>query len=122
LVLYWSEIYKNINAKLAFVSTNSICQGEQVSLYGQIFLNKIEIFFAYQSFKWKNNAKDNAGVTVVIIGLEIKKNYKKYLFIENIKKQVKNINAYLVQLKYYLKELINQFLITKNAKVITLTW
>ena len=43
-----------------------------------------------------NNAKDNAGVSVVIIGLQNKNNSTKYLFIENIKKQVPYINAYLV--------------------------
>ena len=92
-----AKYIQNINAKLALVSTNSICQGEQVDMiWPFIFELKVEISFAYQSFKWKNNAKDNAGVSVVIIGLQNKNNSTKYLFIENIKKQVLYINAYLV--------------------------
>lgn len=83
------------NAKCAFVSTNSICQGEQVPLIWGKLLNKVEIGFAYQSFKWANNAKGNAGVTVIIIGLRnISKNLK-YLFYENKKSEAKNINPYL---------------------------
>lgn len=88
---------KNCNAKFAFVSTNSISQGEQVGiLWTHILDEKIEIDFAYQSFKWKNNAKDNAGVSVVIIGLRNISNKTKYLYNDNIKLEVKNINAYLV--------------------------
>src|SRR5690606_16569075 len=53
------------NAKCAFVSTNSICQGLLVALtWNRILSDKIEIDFAHQSFKWTNNAKGNAGVTV----------------------------------------------------------
>jgi hypothetical protein len=59
-----------INAKCAFVSTNSISQGEQVELlWSHILAKNIEIDFAHQSFKWLNNAKSNANVIVVIIGL-----------------------------------------------------
>lgn len=85
------------NAKLAFVSTNSVCQGEQVALlWPKIISSKIEIAFAHQSFKWTNNAKGNAGVTVIIIGLRNKNNQSKYLFINSLRKEVKNINAYLL--------------------------
>jgi hypothetical protein len=85
------------DAKFAFVSTNSISQGEQVGiLWKHIFDKNLEIFFAHQSFKWKNNAKGNAGVTVAIIGLRNISNDNKYLFINSVKQDVKNINAYLV--------------------------
>ena len=88
---------EGINAKLGLVSTNSICQGEQVSLLWPHILNdKIEIDFAYQSFKWTNNAKGNAGVTVVIIGLRNISSAPKYLFKEAVVKEVRNINAYLI--------------------------
>ena len=61
---------KHSNASFAFVSTNSICQGEQVSvLWPQILSMNQSIIFAYTSFKWSNNAKKNAGVTVTIIGV-----------------------------------------------------
>lgn len=86
--------YKNI--KLAFVSTNSISQGEQVSLlWPRILGEKVEIFFAYQSFKWKNLAKGNAGVTCVIIGLSNLLNQHKYLFSDSQYTLVKEINPYL---------------------------
>ncbi len=86
------------NIKCAFVSTNSICQGEQVAiLWPKILTNNIEVSFAYQSFKWTNNAKGNAGVTVIIIGLRNKSNAPKYLFYDRIRKEVKNINAYLLE-------------------------
>ncbi|MEI8129445.1 MAG: DNA methyltransferase, partial [bacterium] len=88
---------KNMNAKYAFVSTNSICQGDQVALlWPHILEEESEIFFAYQSFKWANNAKKNAGVTCVIIGIRNKSNSPKFLFKENIKTEVKNINGYLL--------------------------
>lgn len=88
---------EGFNSKFAFVSTNSICQGEQVALiWPQILTDNIEIDFSYQSFKWTNNAKGNAGVTVVIIGVRNKSNNLKYLFFDRIKKEAKNINAYLV--------------------------
>lgn len=67
-----ASIYiESSKAKFAFVTTNSICQGEQIAVLWPLILNrKEEIFFAYTSFKWSNNAKYNAGVTVVIIGVE----------------------------------------------------
>ncbi len=53
------DYMKGFNAKCAFVTTNSICQGEQVALmWPAILSDKIEIDFAYQSFKWTNNAKE----------------------------------------------------------------
>jgi len=85
------------NATSAFVTTNSICQGEQVALlWPNILSEKIEIGFAYQSFKWKNNAKGNAGVTVIILSLRNVSNKEKYLFDNNIRKLAKNINPYLL--------------------------
>lgn len=83
------------NAELAFVSTNSICQGEQVSLIWPYLLEKLEIGFAYQSFKWTNNAKSNAGVTCIIVNLRNIVNKNKYIFINNLKLNAQNINPYL---------------------------
>jgi hypothetical protein len=89
-------ILKN-NSKFAFVSTNSICQGEQVSLlWPYIFSSHTEISFAYPSFKWSNSAKGNAGVTVVIVGIRNTSNVQKFLYNNNLKHKVKNINAYLI--------------------------
>jgi hypothetical protein len=56
---------------LHFVSTNSICQGEQASnplVLCLIYKYKIKIHFAHRTFKWKNEAKGNAAVYCVIIG------------------------------------------------------
>ncbi|PIR03778.1 MAG: SAM-dependent methyltransferase [Candidatus Magasanikbacteria bacterium CG11_big_fil_rev_8_21_14_0_20_39_34] len=84
------------NISGALVSTNSISQGLQVSIFWPYILNMgIEISFAYTSFKWKNLAKGNAGVTVVIIGLSSNPQ-KKILYSENTYELVDNINPYLV--------------------------
>jgi hypothetical protein len=91
-----ANFIRGINAKCAFVSTNSISQGEQVALtWPRVLGNNLEIGFAHQSFKWTNNAKDKAGVTVVIVGIrnistEIKLIYKNYHV-----NHVININPYL---------------------------
>ncbi len=90
-----TDYIKDYNAKLAFVSTNSICQGEQVSLIWPYILTNVEINFAYASFSWANNAKGNAGVSVVIISLANKSNNEKLLFSDKMKMSVKNITPYL---------------------------
>jgi hypothetical protein len=54
----------------AFVSTNSICQGQSVPiLWPIVFDAGCDILFAYTSFKWANLASHNAGVTVAVVGL-----------------------------------------------------
>ncbi|MEX3632247.1 DNA methyltransferase, partial [Rothia sp. LK2492] len=84
-------------SKLAFVSTNSITQGDLVGLFFPHILNcDVEIDFAYSSFKWENNAKKNAGVTVVVIGLRNISNKSKYIFADGLITQVENINGYLM--------------------------
>jgi hypothetical protein len=91
-----ADYTRGINAKCAFVSTNSISQGEQVALtWPRVLKDDLEICFAHQSFKWQNNAKGNAGVTVVIIGLGNTSSNQKALFKNNLKIKVKNINPYL---------------------------
>lgn len=91
-----AKYIEDMNAKCAFVSTNSICQGDQVRLnWPRILCEQIEIGFAYQSFKWINNAKGNAGVTVIIVGLRNVSTTPKYLYSGNIRKQAKTINPYL---------------------------
>lgn len=97
---FWkgAKYIKGSKAKYAFVTTNSISQGEQVAmLWKPIFDLELEIFFARTSFKWSNNAKYNAAVTVAIIGVENKQNAQKVLFNERDNKAfyVDNINPYL---------------------------
>ena len=90
------------SAASAFVSTNSICQGQQVSfLWPLIFDTGNHIAFAHTSFKWANLASHNAGVTVVIVGLSNQLGTHRRLFSvgkenETSEKKVENINAYLV--------------------------
>lgn len=103
-----SNYIQNTKAKYAFVTTNSITQGEQVALLWPLILSKgQEIDFAHQSFKWTNNAKGNAGVTVVIIGIRNIDNLDKYLYNQNLKQNVKNISPYLTNTG-------NQFVFPRN--------
>lgn len=88
----------NIEIKAAFVSTNSISQGELVSLiWPRILHHGIEICFAHKDFKWTNNAKYNAAVIVVIIGLGNKNPDRKQIFYNNVVNNVTCISPYLVQ-------------------------
>lgn len=91
-----ADYIKNSRSRTSFVSTNSICQGEQVSLlWPYIFNNEIEIGFAHTTFNWSNNAKSNAGVSVVIIGLQNKSNSNKKIYTIDTLSEVDNINPYL---------------------------
>ena len=95
-----AKYIENTNSKLSFVSTNSICQGEQVALMWKPILEMVEISFAYTSFKWQNSARANAGVTVIIVGLSaLGKKEDKYIFSEEkgheVVKTVSSINPYL---------------------------
>lgn len=93
--------------KTAFVSTNSIVQGEQTSILWGTLLNKyfIKIHFAHRTFKWSNEAKGNAAVFCVIIGFANFDTAKKRIFeYPDIKRDpielvAKNINPYLVDAK-----------------------
>jgi len=95
-----SRYIQNSDIELAFISTKSICQGEQVSMLWPIILGlNLEIGFSYDSFRWSNNAKYNAGVTCIIISLRNISKKDKFIFAESSTKKVKNINAYLIASK-----------------------
>ncbi|MFA5782643.1 MAG: DNA methyltransferase, partial [Bacteroidales bacterium] len=91
--------------KVAFVSTNSISQGEQVGILWNELFNKykIKIHFAHRTFNWTNEARGKAAVHVVIIGFANFDVTEKRIFeYENIKGEpheikVKNINPYLIE-------------------------
>ncbi|HPF00317.1 MAG TPA: hypothetical protein PKY63_06590 [Bacteroidales bacterium] len=100
-----SRYIQNTRTRVAFVSTNSIVQGEQVGILWNILFNQygIKIHFAHQSFSWSNEAKGNAAVHVVIIGFA---NYdiisKRIFTYDDIKGEyheisTNNINPYLVE-------------------------
>jgi len=102
-----AKYIQGTTTKVAFVSTNSIVQGEQTSiLWGQM-LNKykIKIHFAHRTFKWSNEAKGNAAVYCVIVGFANYDTVNKSIFeYEDIKGEAheikaKNINPYLVDAK-----------------------
>ncbi|KQR39776.1 DNA methyltransferase [Microbacterium sp. Leaf159] len=91
-----ADYMEGTRAELAFVTTNSVAQGEHVGLmFPTIFAKGIEIGFAYTSFKWENNAKRNAGVTVVVIGLRMIRPSEKFIYTDDLKIQADNINGYL---------------------------
>jgi hypothetical protein len=90
------------NAAAAFVSTNSICQGQQVPiLWPLIFKTGHEIAFAHTSFRWANLASHKAGVTVVIVGISNHAPRIRRLFSladdgSALIREAGHINAYLV--------------------------
>ncbi len=98
---------QNSSIKVAFVSTNSISQGEQVGALWNILQNQfnVKIFFAHRTFKWNNEAKGNAAVHVVIIGFStIDVSEKRIFEYEDIKGEpheikAKVINPYLIDAK-----------------------
>ncbi|MGT2926382.1 class I SAM-dependent DNA methyltransferase [Streptococcus cuniculipharyngis] len=92
------DFINSCNGKLSFVTTNSICQGEQVPIVWNHLLQTSVIEFAYTSFKWGNSASNNAGVTVIIIGLANFSNVhsNRYIFSEDsTQNNVEYINPYL---------------------------
>ena len=92
-----AKYIREITGEYAFVATNSITQGAQVhQLWPFLFSQGLEIRFAHQPFKWSNSAKSNAAVICVIVGISKENNRDKFLFSENEKQIVKNINAYLL--------------------------
>lgn len=93
-----SEFMQNTNIQTAFVSTNSITQGEQVAgvwkpLYDRF---NIQIDFAHRTFKWNSESNDKATVHCVIIGFSQNGKTEKQLYDGERMQIVKNINPYLV--------------------------
>ncbi len=93
--------------KVAFVSTNSITQGEQVSILWKELIDNygMVINFAHRTFRWNNEAKSNAAVHVVIVGFVATEVSNKLIFdyadisAEPQEIKAKNINPYLVDAK-----------------------
>lgn len=99
-----AQLVQGTTTKIAFVSTNSIAQGEQVGLlWGLLFAQyHIKIHFAHRTFKWNNEAKGNAAVHVVIVGFASFDVADKFIYEydsvggEPHELKVSNINPYLV--------------------------
>ena len=84
-------------AKFAFVSTNSVAQGEQVPiLWSRLYAVKQKIFFAHTSFAWSNSAVHNAGVHCVIIGVAHSYLGPRAIFDDGVKREVASISPYIV--------------------------
>lgn len=101
-LMKFADYSARLPASCAFVSTNSITQGEQVArLWPLLFSQGLRIAFAHTAFKWANLASYNAGVTVVVVGLD-KRAGQAFLFEASEsdepskRRSVRNINAYLV--------------------------
>ncbi|NLS08643.1 class I SAM-dependent DNA methyltransferase [Nesterenkonia sp. MY13] len=91
-----ADYISGTKAQLSFVTTNSVSQGEHVGLmFPMIFEMGLEVGYAYTSFKWENNAKGGAGVTVAVINLRNIVPSPKYLYTDDMRIEVKNINGYL---------------------------
>lgn len=88
---------KNSNIRVAFVSTNSITQGEQVPVFWQNLIESgLNINFAYQTFSWDSEASLKAHVHCVIIGFSCIKDKMSKLYSYERVQLVDNINPYLV--------------------------
>lgn len=91
-----SDLIRNTNTEAAFVSSNSICQGEMVNLFWQKMLsNGVFINFAHNSFKWTSEAKQKAGVSCVIVGFSFKERMQKLLYTGDKYEIVDHINGFL---------------------------
>ena len=95
-----AALMQNTQICAAFVSTNSITQGEQVAPLWEKLLTEYHahIIFAYRTFKWNSEAKEKAAVHCVIIGFTVaQRSGQKYIYPnESAKQQATNINPYLV--------------------------
>lgn len=96
-----AKLMKDSNTRAALVSTNSICQGEQVaSIWKPLFdLFNIHIDFAYHTFQWDSESSQKAHVHCVIIGFSCATNHKPKIlyYSDSTSKIVKNINPYLTE-------------------------
>lgn len=112
-LLATAYIKKNTNIKVAFVSTNSITQGEQVGiLWGSLKNSNVKIDFAHRTFKWSNEGKGVAAVHCVIIGFSINNNSKKKIIFDYKEDvagdgeviEANEINPYLVSAPFVIIE------------------
>jgi hypothetical protein len=124
--LKFADFAKSTRAACAFVSTNSIVQGEQVArLWPLIFGRGQKISFAHTSFKWSNLAAQNAGVTVIILGLSADVRTPRLFDIDPEgklrKREVTSIGPYLVPDSQVMieaagKPIANVFPLTNGSK------
>ena len=95
------DYIENSNVNVAYVSTNSITQGEQVPVLWQYALDKnIELNFAWRSFRWDSESQQKAHVHCVIIGFALKNenevSKRKFIYSGGLVTETANINPYLI--------------------------
>lgn len=102
-----ADYMQGSSTECAFVSTNSICQGQQVPiLWAFLFAQGVHINFAHQTFKWSNEARGKAAVYCIIVGFSLCSRKEKTLFVyDDIKGEpkavpAKQINAYLTDAQH----------------------
>ena len=108
------DLIKDTDIRAAFVSTNSICQGEQVpNLWKPLFEQGVHIDFAYRTFRWDSESNQKAHVHCVIVGFSLCSGQKEkhIIHLENGQaKEARNINAYLVDAR-------NSFIESRNIPI-----
>lgn len=95
-----AQMIANTNIRVAFVSTNSITQGEQVAAVWKPLYDRFDIHidFAHRTFRWDSEASVKAHVHCVIVGFSTAYNLReKQLYSSERMQLVKNINAYLIE-------------------------
>ena len=94
-----ADFVQHTKTKIAFVSTNSICQGESVGILWKYLAEKlnVNIIFAYRSFIWNSESNSNAHVYCVIVGFQcFNSSDKKILFDDDTQICTNHINGYLL--------------------------
>ena len=91
-----AAFFEKTSGRFAFVATNSLCQGQQIPLiWRHLNTAGFRIRFAHTSFKWKNLAASNAGVTVVVVGLDNIPGGTRALYTNGEVQSARHINPYL---------------------------
>ena len=92
------QLIKGTSTQAALVSTNSICQGEQVAnLWKPMIEDGLRINFAHRTFRWDSEASQKAHVHCVIVGFGNKSNTECHLYDNDKINKVAHINAYLME-------------------------
>jgi hypothetical protein len=88
------------HAPFSFVATNSLTQGQQVPIIWRLLMEEgFNIRFAYSSFKWQNLASHNAGVTVIVVGVDNIRGGSRVLYFDDARRVVDHISPYLTAAK-----------------------
>ena len=92
-----TDYIKGTSIEVAFVSTNSICQGQQaVTMWKPLFEEGIKIQFAHRTFVWDSEAQQKARVHCVIVGFSFVNRKSKIIYDNDRARIVSNINSYLM--------------------------